>query len=77
MKYSLVVKPKAQRQFLRLDRAVQSRLGEAMSALRENPRPHGCLKMKGVDAYRIRIGEYRIVYEIEDEIQFARFGTCP
>jgi mRNA interferase RelE/StbE len=33
-----------------------------------NPRPFGYIKLKGRDAYRIRVGNYRIIYEIEDKI---------
>jgi mRNA interferase RelE/StbE len=37
--------------------------------LAEKPRPIGCLKLKGNgDAYRIRIGDFRVIYEIEDEV---------
>jgi len=37
-------------------------------ALEENPRPHGVIKLKGAkNRYRIRVGDYRIVYEIDDE----------
>jgi mRNA interferase RelE/StbE len=31
-----------------------------------DPRPLGCKKLKGRDAYRIRIGDYRVIYEIND-----------
>jgi mRNA interferase RelE/StbE len=30
------------------------------------PRPEGCTKLSGRDAWRLRIGEYRVVYEIDD-----------
>lgn len=66
MRCELIVMPKAERQFLRLDKSVQGRVAEMMSALRDIPRPHGCLKMKGGDSYRVRVGDYRVVYEIHD-----------
>ena len=34
--------------------------------LEQDPRPLGCKKLKGRDAYRIRIGDYRVIYEIQD-----------
>ena len=37
-----------------------------MLELEVDPRPHGCKKLKGRDAYRIRIGDYRAIYEIQD-----------
>ncbi len=66
MKYSLVVSSKARRRFLRLDATVRKRVIEAISGLCDNPRPHGCIKMAGEDSYRVRVGDYRIVYEIHD-----------
>ncbi len=39
-----------------------------MAALAENPRPTGCIKLTGMEAYRIRVGDYRIVYEITDRV---------
>lgn len=66
MRYTLIVIPKAEREYLRLDKAIRDRIAAAMTALTENPRPHGCLKMKGEESYRVRVGDYRIVYEIHD-----------
>ena len=37
-----------------------------MLELELDPRPSGCKKLKGRDAYRIRIGDYRVIYEIQD-----------
>ncbi len=38
---------------------------DAVKALAEDPHPHGCTKMQGSDcAYRIRIGDYRVIYEV-------------
>ncbi|WP_373456907.1 type II toxin-antitoxin system RelE/ParE family toxin [Chryseobacterium sp. MDT2-18] len=34
--------------------------------MQEDPRPVGCKKLKGRDSYRIRIGNYRVIYEIFD-----------
>lgn len=39
----------------------------AIESLSENPRPVGNKKLSGEKAYRIRIGSYRVIYEIEDE----------
>ncbi|MGA0557011.1 type II toxin-antitoxin system RelE family toxin [Larkinella sp. VNQ87] len=41
---------------------------EAIKALADNPRPFGCKKLKGRKGYRIRVGDYRVVYEINDGI---------
>ena len=46
------------------------RIKSAIQQLSNNPRPNGCTKLKGKkqDYYRIRVGNYRVVYSIEDEI---------
>ena len=46
------------------------RIKSAISELEKNPRPDGCTKLKGDkhDYYRIRVGKYRVIYLIEDEI---------
>ncbi|MDZ4205279.1 MAG: type II toxin-antitoxin system RelE/ParE family toxin, partial [Bacteroidales bacterium] len=38
----------------------------AIAGLASNPRPQGCKKLKGEAAFRIRIGDYRIIYEIDE-----------
>lgn len=40
----------------------------SIAALANNPRPAGCKKLKGRQAYRIREGNYRIIYEINDKM---------
>ncbi len=46
------------------------RIKSAIRELSKNPRPNGCTKLKGDkrDYYRIRVGNYRVVYSIENEI---------
>ncbi len=44
------------------------RIDAAIVALAETPRPAGCVKVAGRDAWRIRIGDYRVIYEIHDGI---------
>jgi mRNA interferase RelE/StbE len=39
-----------------------------MLKLEDNPRPINCKKLRVINAYRIRIGDYRIIYEIKDDI---------
>lgn len=40
----------------------------AISALAVNPRPRGCRKLSSSEQYRIRVGDYRVLYEIEDDV---------
>lgn len=49
------------------DKRLRGALEREILALADDPRPHGCLKMAGYkDHWRIRVGEWRIVYRIED-----------
>jgi mRNA interferase RelE/StbE len=52
---------------MKLDKNVISAIKSAIAALANNPRPYGYKKLKGEDAYRIRVGDYRIIYEINDD----------
>ncbi|MEI8090659.1 MAG: type II toxin-antitoxin system RelE/ParE family toxin [Opitutaceae bacterium] len=50
------------------DARLKRRIGAAIDKLVENPRPPGCVKLAGDStAWRVRLGEYRILYEIADE----------
>ena len=51
------------------DAALLRRFRETLAALAENPRPPGCVKLQGEsELYRVRVGEYRIVYQIQDAV---------
>lgn len=63
----------AAKEFRSLPIGVKRRIGIAIDALRENPRPVGVRKLQGrTDYYRIRVGTYRVVYEIDDEARLVR-----
>ncbi len=65
--YSVVIKSSAQKELDALDEAVFRRIDRKILALVENPRPTGCKKLKGYkDQWRIRIGDWRVVYFIDD-----------
>jgi mRNA interferase RelE/StbE len=65
--YSVVIKSSAQKELDALDEAVFRRIDRRILALAENPRPAGCKKLKGYkDQWRIRIGDWRVVYLIDD-----------
>jgi mRNA interferase RelE/StbE len=69
VRYTLLVKPSAQKELVALtDKKLTVRLIAKMEALIENPRPAGCKKLQGFrDLWRIRVGDYRIVYAIDDD----------
>lgn len=62
--YSIEVKKKAQKYLSTIPKKDKLRIVGAVELLRENPLPPKSLKLKGRDGYRIRIGEYRIIYSI-------------
>lgn len=70
MDYKIEFSKQAQKQFKSLPKLIQERLAPSINALASNPRPRGSIQLSGVeeDVYRIRVGDYRIVYEINDKI---------
>ena len=69
MAYTVEFAPVADRDFRRLAREIQLRLRPRIDALSDNPHPHGASKLKGTDElWRIRVGDYRIVYEIHHRV---------
>jgi mRNA interferase RelE/StbE len=67
MKYTVFIERYAQKQILKLDKKAIPFIKSAIARLSDNPRPQGYKKLKGEDAYRIRIGDYRVIYEINDD----------
>jgi mRNA interferase RelE/StbE len=66
MKYVLKLHRDIEKQLARIPDKQRARLIETMRSLRNNPRPSGCIKLDDV-LYRIREGQYRIVYAIFDD----------
>jgi mRNA interferase RelE/StbE len=64
--YSLRVLRAAQKQLEKIERQDRARLYEAIRKLATNPRPAGTRKLSGRPAWRIRVGSFRVIYEIED-----------
>jgi mRNA interferase RelE/StbE len=59
----------ADRQFRGLPRRVQARLKSRIDALAADPRPPGATRLSGADdLYRIRAGDYRVIYAVQDEV---------
>ena len=57
----------AQKQLARIERSAQPVIIESIRQLSGNPRPPGCKKLSGRPAWRIRVGNYRVIYEIHDQ----------
>jgi mRNA interferase RelE/StbE len=70
MAYSVEFARSARRELERLPGQAADRVLEAIRRMQEEPRPHGNRKLVGEEAtYRIRVGEYRVIYEIDDAAQ--------
>jgi mRNA interferase RelE/StbE len=67
-RYTVVVTEKVKKIILKLPFSIASRIENILLKLEENPRPPGSKKLKGRSGYRIRIGDYRVIYEIDDNI---------
>ncbi len=70
MRYRVEMAETARRDFRALEHAMQGRVAAAVNALADTPRPPGCKRMRGKspDVWRIRVGDYRVVYEIRDNV---------
>ncbi len=70
MSYTVLLLPAAEREWRKLPREIRPRVDRAMLALEDTPRSHGATKLSGSsDRWRIRVGDYRIVYYINDTEQ--------
>ena len=68
MVYSLNFYKQALKELEKINEPYYSKIKKAITDLTINPRPQGYKKLKGRDAYRIRIGDYRVIYQIFDHI---------
>ena len=71
--YRVLLERAAEKDLARLSSDVHDRVITSIRALAKNPRPSGCRKLAGSKGdWRIRVGDYRVVYEIADEIRVVR-----
>jgi len=67
--YRIEWKTSALKELKLIDRSAIPRILSTIESLKSNPRPHGVRKLEGSrKSYRIRIGDYRVIYDIEDEV---------
>ncbi|HUT11342.1 MAG TPA: type II toxin-antitoxin system RelE/ParE family toxin [Thermoguttaceae bacterium] len=67
MTYTVLILRRARKELAGLADDSYQRVKEAVEALEQDPRPTGCKKLAGRDGWRIRVGDFRIIYEIDDE----------
>lgn len=70
--YNVVISKSASKEIANLPSQIINRIIPAIKKLGENPRPSGCKKLKGgQNAWRIRVGDYRVIYTIDDVIRIV------
>jgi mRNA interferase RelE/StbE len=67
MKYEIKLKLNVKKQLKKLDKQQAERILVKIYLLSDNPYPNGVEKLTGKQAFRIRIGDYRVIYEIHNE----------
>lgn len=66
MIYALSILRRAQKELADLPRDHFERVCDAVRGLAKTPRPPGCAKLVGRPGWRLRVGDYRVIYEIDD-----------
>lgn len=75
MTYRIIIERTARKEIQKLNPADQNTIIQAIKKLAEEPRPIGCKKLKGRTAWRVRAGDYRIIYEIQDNLLIVTIIT--
>lgn len=68
MTYRIELRPAAVRALKRIDRQDRDRIRGAIALLGENPRPPGAKPLRGRPGLRVRVGDYRIIYTVNDDV---------
>ena len=74
-RYRIEIRPAAMRSLRKPDPPVRPRIQGAIALLAEDPRPPNARKLRGRDGYRVRVGNYRIIYAIRDEVLLVTIVT--
>jgi mRNA interferase RelE/StbE len=69
MSYQILILRRGQKELAQLPKQEYERIKEAVENLSNEPRPQGCKKLSGREGWRIRVGDYRVIYEIDDTKQ--------
>lgn len=67
-RYRIELRPAAVRALRKVDPQDRGRLQGAIALLAEDPRPPSSRRLRGRDGYRVRVGDYRILYTVADEV---------
>jgi mRNA interferase RelE/StbE len=67
MSYTVEIVSKAEKEFTRLPPAARTQIRKKILSLEETPKPFGSKKLRETEYYRLRAGDYRIVYSVDDD----------
>ena len=71
--YRVAFKSSAEKEFFRLPDDTAARILPRIKAFATDPRPHGTKKLRGgANEWRIRVGDYRVIYTIDDEVKHVK-----
>lgn len=65
-KFTVEIVPKAEKEYLRLPDSAKNKIRDKILSLEENPRPYGAKKLRETLYYRIRVGDFRVIYIVHD-----------
>jgi mRNA interferase RelE/StbE len=68
MPYQIIIEKPARKEIQKINQADRVSIIQSIQELADEPRPNGCKKLKGREAWRIRVGDYRVIYEIQDNV---------
>lgn len=72
MNYEVLLETRAAREYQNLPTQMQERIGEVIEDVQKNPRPPGAKPLVGKNGYRVRKGNFRILYTVDDESHVVR-----
>ena len=68
MTYRIELRPAAVRALRKIDKPYQQRIQAVISLLAQDPRPPGVKALQGRDGLRVRVGDYRVIYTVHDDV---------
>ncbi len=69
MTYKIIIESKAEKEAEKIPTEYRPAIDKTILSLASNPRPHGSKKLTEKEGYRIRVGNYRILYTIDDKVK--------
>ncbi len=67
MSYRILVEKRAEKDTAKIPTRQKVKIDNAIISLSSHPRPHGCKNLTDREGYRVRVGDYRILYTVDDK----------